>query len=435
MPDIYRDMFTGRDGKTKIRPTIVKRDRDEYTVVKKGKNKNEDITFTKYRDKIETVYLIRDAYDAYKYEPDTSDNALEFHVIYDKNTGKSTGTLYYNVYDIGYTRQTGAKVQDAYEEELKQAHEGYECSDLSRYKVQFFPPEINSINALSKYLEHRLDGDLMYSRIISVIEMEALKQTLREHFGLDQNTEILTYLFTTNKSSTLNEDSNNEYFLGAAFFNDRFFLFREFANKKLELLECEPVQKIKTRKDFERLTEYCLYEIHYGYCFTDKKYFRDSVAMLLNDPELFRQEKKPKPLKSGASKKKRMKHIASLNQISEEEERKAKEKGVIKLDMNYKETLIESNRERPDPVLDSLISSKIETLALQGYKHFTRKDIGFEYKCVDNLKIQHNIQGKQRISLAGKKLQFFKKQQLEQQLDNLQNARNEELQAEARLHD
>ena len=418
----YREMFAGRDGKTKIRPTIIKRIEDE--------------------NKIETIYLIRDGYDAYKYKPNISSSALEFHVIYDKKTRKSSGTLYYDTYNIDYCRKTGGKVQDPYNRNSIQAHEGYKCTDLSRYKVQFFPPEINSINALGKCIEDRDKTDLEFLKLISTIEIEGLKQTLREQFELDQNTEILIDIFDTLESNILGEDSNNEYFFGGAFFNNRFFLFREFLDKKLELLECKPAQEIRTREDFERLTEYCLYAIPYRYCFTDKRYFRDSVAMLLNDPELFIQEEEPQPkqqqpkqLKSGASKKKRMKHMTSLNQISEEKERKTKEKGVIELDMNYKETLIKSNREPTNQVIDNLICKALETVAFQGYKYFTRKDIGFEYKRVDGLKIQHNIQDKQRLDLVERRLQFFKKRQEKQQLNHIQNAENNMVFQNERLHD
>lgn len=88
----YREMFKGRDGKTEITPAIVKKNEDKY--------------------KIETIYLIRDGYDACDCEPNIEYEALEFHITYDKKTGKSFGTLYYDTYNVDYTRQTDAEVQD-----------------------------------------------------------------------------------------------------------------------------------------------------------------------------------------------------------------------------------------------------------------------------------------------------------------------------------
>ena len=335
-------------------------------------------------------------------------NTLEFHIIYDKKTGKTSGTLYYDRYSMNYIRQTGAKVQDPYnEEDYIQAHEGYKCTNLSRYKVQFFPPEINSINALSKYLENRFDLDLdlelNYSELISAIEIEGLKQTLRKQFKLDQNTEILTYIFDELGSDFFYQQSNNEYFFGAAFFNNRFFLFREFLDKKLQLLECKPAREITTEEEFYDFTGDCSFEIERSdYLFAEGINLCENAAILIDNKKLFIQKE---------------------------------EKPVIELDMNYKDTLVESNRGPVDPVIDDLICKALETVAFQEYKHFTRKGIGFEYRCVDGLKIQHNIQGRQKIDLTKRKLQFFKKQQLKQQLNHIQDAENDMVFQDTRLHD
>ena len=404
----YTEMFVGRYTMTpQIIPAMLKRDEDEYTVVKKGKNKNEDITFIMYRDKIETIYLIRDGYDySFRHGPDMVTNALEFHVIYDKDTGKSTGILYYDTYDMNYTRRTPARVHIPYDRKPEQAHEGYKCTNLRRHKVEFFPPEINSINALSKCLKNRVDGYLLYSRLISIIELEGLKQKLREQFGLDQNTEIFVNTFDLRGNIQLDgisyEEAVNEYFFGAASFNNRFFLFREFfydglellEDERLELLECRPTREIRTREDFDNFTDDCedIYpNMNEGGDFMFEEGIRETAAAFIDDPGLFIQ---------------------------------AEEKAVIKTDVKYKKTLSKENREFPDPVMDNLICKKLESLALQHYKHFTRRDIGFEYECVDGLKIQHNIQDKQRIGLINRRLQFFKRQQLERRLNCIQNAGN-----------
>lgn len=379
----YREMFRGRGGKARIRPIMLKRDEDE--------------------DKIETIYLIRDAHDIYNYEAIGGiTDALEFHVIYDKGTRRSSGTLYYDVYNMNYTRQTSAKVQwPYYGENYIQAYEGYKCTGLDRYKVQFFPPEINSINALDKYIENRLSIDLEGLRLISTIEIEGLKQTLREKFKLDQNKKILIDINSTLKSNFFDQYSNNEYFFGAAIFNNRCILFRESLDKKLQLLECKLARKIRTRKDFVLFCCDCLSEaLHYCYdVFAEGSNLYKNVAKFINNnPRFFIREK---------------------------------EKPIIELDMHYKDTLVESNREPADPVINNLICKALETVALQGYKHFTGKDIGFRYNCVDGLKIRHNIQDKQRIDLTtAKRLQFFK----EQQLNHIQNAGNEMF-ANERLHD
>ena len=189
------------------------------------------------------------------------------------------------------------------------------------------------------------------------------------------------------------------------FFNNRFFIFKELLNKKLQLLECKPAEEIITKEDFDNLIIYCTDMIFLHSNFTEREDIRTSAAKIINDPELF---------------------------IKEEE------KPVIELDMNYKDTLIESNREPADPVMDNLICKALETVALQGYKHFTKKDIGFRYSCVDGLKVQHNIQDKQRIGLIEKRLQFFReqqeKQQLNQQLNHIQNAGNNMEFQNERLH-
>ena len=405
----YIEMVYGKHDKPKIRPTIVERNEDE--------------------NKIKTIYLIRDMRDEdYRYEPNISNNALEFHVIYDKKTGKSSGALYYDTYNIDYTRQTGAKVQDPHEKNSKQAHEGYKCTNLSRCKVQFFPPEINNINALDKYIENRFNADLTYLNLIGTIEMEGLKQTLRKQFKLNQNTEILTYIFDELGSDFFYQQSNNEYFFGAAFFNNRFFLFREFLDKKLQLLECKPAREIRTRGDFYDFTGDCFNKlICSDYLFARGSNLRENAAILIDNPRFFKQEKKENPRQQRLGK--------GRDKWKKLQDRKSSEKKEVELNMNYKDTLIEKdNREPADPVMDNLICKALETVALQGYKHFTKKDIGFRYSCVDGLKVQHNIQDKQRIGLIEKRLQFFKKQQLKRQLNHIQIAGNE-IFANERLHD
>ena len=388
----YKEMFMGEDGKTKIRPAIVRRNEDE--------------------DKIETIYLIRDGYNNFfNHEPDIVTNALEFHVNYNKNTGRSTGTLYYDAYDMDYTRRIGAEVQAPHSRHFEQVHEGYECTNLRRYKIQFFPPEINNIDALNKYLEHRLDAGLFQFYLIDTIEMEGLKQTLREQFELDQNTEILIRVFirsTDNFMDDIFDDDipddyvTHDYNFGAASFNNRFVLFKEFFfNGGLELLECRPTREIRTRDDFDDFADECS-DADPDVDFYDEEDVRENAARFIDNPELFIQ---------------------------------AEEGEIIELDTDYKEALSESNRERSDPVIDNLICKKLELLALQGYKHFIGKDIGFRYKCIDGLKIQHNTQDKQRIDLTtAKRLQFFRKKQEEQQLNHIQNAGNEMF-ANERLHD
>ena len=411
---IYREMFRGRNGKTEIRPIMLKR------------NENED--------KIETIYLIRDAYDAYNYEPNIPSSALEFHVIYDKKTGKSSGVLYYDAYNMDCTRQTGGKVRDPYGEDYIQAHEGYKCTGFSRSKVQFFPPKINSINALGKYIENRTQSDLDYSQLIGTIEIEGLKQTLRKHFGLNQNTEILTCVIKTIESELLDELSNNEYYFGIVSFNKKYFIFREFEGKKLQLLECKPAEEIRTREDFEEFGGKCLDAMPSDYDFTNEINLRENAAAIINDPELFEQEKKEKP--------RQQKLGTRTNKWKKLQNKKSSEekKPIIELNMNYKDTLDEDNNVEPaDPVMDKLIYKTLETLVFQEYKHFTREGVGFEYKCLDGLKVQHNIQDKQRIDLTERRLQFFreqqKKQQLNQQLNHIQNAGNNMEFQNERLHD
>ena len=395
----YREMFSGEDGKTKIRPAIVKVDKDE--VVKKGKSR------------IETVYLIRDAYDAYE---DNNSDALEFHVVYNKKTKRTTGALYYDRYNIDYARQIPAKVPGPYGRDLP-AHERYKCSNLSRYRVKFFPPKINNINALSKYIENRLDDDRISLdlTLIGALEIEGLKQRLRKKFKLDQNTEIFiqvsnsddNYKRYTSDDGVVHKEFINEYFFGATSFNNRFVFFREMHYANLEFLECKPVREIRTREDFENFMEECSDTTPFviGRPYFEEENFREGIAELLDNPELFIQE----------------------------------EAVIKKTDLKYKEIVIDElegeSKKLKGPVMDRLISDKLESLALQRYKYFTRRDIGFEYKCVDGLKIQHNIQGKQRISLIDRRLQFFKKQQEEQQLDNLQNAGNNMAFQDARFLD
>ena len=149
---MYMEMFWENDG-TKIRPAIIKRDEDE--------------------NNIKTIYLIRNVFDYKRYETESikkgnPNEALEFHVTCDKKTGKLYGVLFYDTYKMDYTRKTGVRVKISYRNSITwftKVHEGYKYTDLRRYLINFFPPEINSINALQIFLDKMFHGNLKNLRL------------------------------------------------------------------------------------------------------------------------------------------------------------------------------------------------------------------------------------------------------------------------------
>ena len=95
---------------------------------------------------------------------------------------------------MDYTRKTGVRVKISYRNSITwftKAHEGYKCTDLRRYLINFFPPEINSINALQIFLDKMFHGNLKNLRLIDVFKLRSLTQTLRKQFNkLSQKTHI-----------------------------------------------------------------------------------------------------------------------------------------------------------------------------------------------------------------------------------------------------
>lgn len=172
------------------------------------------------------------------------------------------------------------------------------------------------------------------------------------------------------------------------------------------MLECKPTKRIRTEEDFHGFCSRC--DSSLGRCFLSNSGITAIVNTITSDSELFKREKG------------KIKSIdISYKKISTKEVREIK-----KLDKELK-----------SQDLYDLVCKKLETIAFRDYKHFTRKGIGFEYRCVDGLKIQHNIQGRQKIGLTKRKLQFFKKQQLKQQSNNLQDVENDMVFRDARSHD
>lgn len=164
--------------------------------------------------------------------------------------------------------------------------------------MEFFPPEINTIDALNKYLENRFDIGWNYLYLISLVKTESIKRILHKQFELDENTDIFTYIIDSveyeNNGVFKYLEGIDKFFAGFVCFNNRFFIFKEFSEERLESLEFRPSEEIKTEEDFNNFCNECLEAMHNKpfYCFYSEKInlMKDITELIDNPGRFFMQD-------------------------------------------------------------------------------------------------------------------------------------------------